>query len=201
MTRPHTEFIQAQVMPWDSGVHADVRPGVETKVLSIDAENGERSTLIRYPAKWQRGNAEHLLVHEELFVLDGAIEIAGLEYGKGFYANLPAGYERPTASSKDGAVVLTFFSGTPEADRGKPAPDLYDDALLIESIDSLGMPWNDRPFDREIDPGIVYGHNKTLRIDPCTGEITNLFGTGAQTPPMAGPASWKNTSASRRCTS
>lgn len=183
MARPHIEYVQVQRLPWDAAVYGDLRPGVDAKVLSVDSEDGECSVLLRYPANWERGVSEHLLVHEELFVLDGAIEIAGVEYGKGFYANLPAGYERPTASSKDGAAVLTFFSATPNAGRGKPANGLYDDALLIKCIDSLGMPWNDRPFDRKIDPGIVYGHNKTLRIDPYTGEITNLFGTGPQTHP------------------
>lgn len=183
MARPHIEFIQAQAMSWDASVYPDFRPGVEAKVLSVDSDDGECSVLLRYPANWERGVSEHLHVHEEIFVLDGAIEIAGVEYGRHFYAYLPAGYERPTASSKDGAVVLTFFSRTPKADRGKPANGLYDDALLVKCVDSLGMPWDDRPFNREIDPGIVYGYNKTLRTDPYTGEWSNLFGTGAQTHP------------------
>jgi len=126
MARPHTEFIQAQALPWDATRHAELRPGVEAKLLSVDSEDGECSMLLRYPANWERGVSEHLLVHEELFVLDGAIEIAGVEYGKGFYANLPAGYERATASSKNGAAVLTFFSATPKAAKPRVVPIFFD---------------------------------------------------------------------------
>ncbi len=183
MARPHIEFIQAQTMPWDKGPLDDVRPGVAARVLSVDDQNGESSMLLRYPAGWEQGGDEHLLVHEELFVLDGAIEIAGVEYGRHFYAYLPAGYARPTASSKSGAAVLTFFSATPQARKEAPANGLYDDALLVQSIDTINMPFDIRPFEREMDPEINRGLNKTLRKDPYTDGWTFLFGSFAQSHP------------------
>lgn len=183
MPRPHIEFIQAQALPWGTNSYPEFRPGTETKVLSADSDDGECSVLIRYPAGWKQDAGEHLLVHEEIFVLDGTIEIAGVEYGRNFYAYLPAGYERPSASSKDGAVVLTFFSGTPRADRGEPANGLYDDALLLKSLDTINMPFDNRPFDREMDPLISQGRNKTLRKDPYTDGWTFLFGSFAQSYP------------------
>ena len=100
MPRPHIEFIQSQALPWARGLYGGARPDVETKILSIDSINAESSALIRYPKGWKQGRAEHLLADEEILVLDGAIEIAGVEYGRHCYAYLPAGYLRPSASWK-----------------------------------------------------------------------------------------------------
>ena len=105
MARPQIEFIQAQRLPWDATVYADFRPGTETRVLSADSDDGECSVLIRYPAGWKQAAGEHLLVHEEIFVLDGTIEIAGVEYGRNFYAYLrrdtsaPVRVQRPARLS------------------------------------------------------------------------------------------------------
>ena len=105
MARPHIEFIQSQALPWAKGLYGGARPEVESKTLSLDDTNGESSMLLRYPAGWERHDEEYLLADEELFVLDGSLEIAGVEYGRHCYAHLPAGYRRASASSKEGAVV------------------------------------------------------------------------------------------------
>ena len=175
MTRPHIEFIQSQVLPWEHGLYGGGWRDVEMKVLSKDDKSGESSLLIRYPPGWSRNEAEHLLAHEEFFVLDGALDIDGVRYTQHCYAHLPAGYLRAQASSREGAVVLAFFSANPKVVAGAPAAGLYDEALLVERLDTVEMPWDDRPFDRPLDPNLgARPSNKTLRHDPYNGEWTFL---------------------------
>jgi hypothetical protein len=203
MARPHIEFIQSQALPWIKGLYGGARPEVEMKILSQDADNAESSTLIRYPHGWKQTRAEHLLVDEELFVLDGAVEIAGVEYGRHCYAYLPAGYVRPSASSQGGAVVLTMFSGTPSAEPGDPPDGLFNPSILVKHKDTLSMPWEDLPqalggspaydelpAEREdddemyFDAGLRYAARiKRLWRDPDTGEFTKLFAILPQTFP------------------
>lgn len=145
MARPHIEFIQSQALPWAKGLYGGARPEVESKTLSLDDTNGESSMLLRYPAGWERHDEEYLLADEELFVLDGSLEIAGVEYGRHCYAHLPAGYRRASASSKEGAVVLTMFSGEPVAKSGTLGKGLHGDSNLVELKDTLEMPWEPLP--------------------------------------------------------
>ena len=59
------------------------------------------------------------------------------------------------------------------------------------------MPFDTRPFGREMDPVINPGLNKTLRQDPHTDGWTFLFGSFAQPTPKVGPESWKRMNAWR----
>ena len=184
MARPHIEFIQSQVLPWQDGVYGGGWPGVESRILSKDEAAGDASLLIRYPPGWSRPGAEHILADEELFVLEGAIEISGTVYARHCYAHLPAGYTRKDAGSIDGAVVLTFFSANPEVRAGVPEPGRYDEALLVRRLSTLEMPWDDRPFDRPLDPSIgSKPSNKTLWHDPRSGDWTFLVATLPQSFP------------------
>ncbi len=184
MTRPHIEYIQAQGLPWRRGLYGRARPDVRTRILSIDRKNGDSSVLIKYPAGWKRTKKEYLTADEELFVLDGALKIAGIEYGKHCYAYLPAGYERPRASSKEGAVVLTFFNATPTAVAGRAPKGMMKKKRLVELLDTGDMPWDAMPGGGEMDPEIG-GMNaiKTLRIDHETEDFTFLYGAMPQSHP------------------
>ena len=184
MARPHIEFIQSQVLPWQDGLYGGGWTTVESRLISKDEEAGDASLLVRYPAGWSRPGTEHLLADEELFVLDGAIEVSGTVYGQHCYAHLPAGYRRDDAASKDGAVVLTFYSANPEVRSGAPPPGLYDKALLVHRLSTLDMAWDQKPFDRPLDPAI--GNilsNKTLWHDPRTGDWTFMVASQPQTFP------------------
>lgn len=184
MTRPHTEFIQSQALPWTEAFHGDARPNVEAKILSRDADSGEASLLLRYPAGWQRPETEHLTVDEEFFVLDGAIEIDGVRYHEGCYAHLTAGYVRRSASVATGAVVLTFYSGDPHATPGEPrAP--FPNRASVPFVDSVAMDWQTTGFDSNLEhmqPGM-----KLLFEDTETGEQTFLFCSV----PHCHPDGWK----------
>ena len=180
MTRPHTEFIAAQVIPWQRGLYGGARADVEQRTLSLDHESGASSLMIRYPPGWTRDEPEHLDVAEELLVLDGAVTISGQRYGKLDYAYLPAGYARSNASAAHGAVVLTFFSGEPHARHGESSE--YDGAGLVRHIDTRRLP-GEAGARRGMFEGIRSSgsNHKRLREDPVTGELTWLVGM---------PASW-----------
>jgi hypothetical protein len=173
MTRPHTVFVQAQELPWTTGVYGSGRSDVEAKTLSFDESSGASTMILHYPAGWSRPAEHHVGVHEEILILEGSLEINGRTYGPYCYANLPKGYTRSSAASPQGAVVLTMFSGTPHASEGV-ATDPIDPKLLVERIDCAGKGlegWTENPYTRYlIGTGV-----QPLREDPYTGEISILY--------------------------
>ncbi len=184
MARSHIEFIQSQAIHWHKGLYGGGRPDVRSKVLSIDRSTGASSVLIKYPPGWERSESEHLLADEELFVLDGELRIAAIDYTEHNYAYLPAGYARPQASSSKGAVVLTFFSATPVSRPGMPPDGRYDETLLVERVDTMDMDWGVMPDGGDLDPELGgVGGLKTLRQDPRNGDWTFLYGTLPQSHP------------------
>lgn len=173
MARPHTVFVQAQELPWTTGLYGQGRSDVEVKTLSFDETSGASSMILHYPAGWSRSAAHHVDVHEELLVLEGSLEINGRSYGPYCYANLPAGYGRTSAASPNGAVVLTMFSGEPHAIEG-PATTAMDEKLLVEHIDCAGKGlegWTENPYTRYLMGTGV----QPLRENPYTGEISILY--------------------------
>lgn len=172
MARPHICFVQAQMLPWQPGLPGGVRAGVESKTLSIDDTDGSATLVVRYPAGWTQGAPEYLTSHEEFLVLDGAIEINGRQYDAHTYGFLPAGFRRTSASSTDGAVLLTMFYGPPVARTGEVPAGLYDPKLLVEYVNPLAMDWDPGLVDPQLAKGVAI---KPLRTDPYTGEVSFLY--------------------------
>jgi len=167
--RPHIEFIQVQLVPWRRIGPLAARPDVEFKFLSRDANTGGCSAVIRYPPGWRREGPEYIDADEEIFVLDGSLEINGQDYRYDTYGFLPSGYSRTSMSSKSGAVVLSFFNKEPVLKAGSSS---FDEARLVRFLDVLHMPWDMRLND----PNLAHLgiSRKDLRTDPDTGERTFL---------------------------
>ena len=172
MARPHILFIQAQCLPWMEGLYAAGREGVQCKILSIDDTDADATCIVRYPPGWSRSETEHLLTHEEFFVLDGSLSINGQLYEKHSYAFLPAGYVRKDLHTQAGCALLTMFYGKPETRVGEPAAGLYDKRLLIPYINVLDMEWDPGLVDPQLAPGVAI---KPLREDPYTKEVSFLY--------------------------
>ena len=113
MARPWIEYVQSQNLPWRAGDLWGVRPGVESKVLSLDPDDGASSLLVRYPANWRLDQEGALSADEEFLVLHGALSIGSQIYREKSYAHLPEGYARGSMVSEAGAVVLSFLSRRP----------------------------------------------------------------------------------------
>lgn len=183
MPRPHICFLQAQAMPWRKGLYGGGRPDVRSKVLSVDKKNGDSTCLLRYPEKYRRRTKEFVRAHEEFLVLEGAIKINGIEYGKHCYGFFPAGHVRRDVSSRDGAVLLTTFSAQPTVEPGEPERGLYDKRLLIPYTNTLDMPWDPGLVDPQLQVGVAI---KPLRTDPDTGETSFLYSSAAHRIPPKG---------------
>lgn len=175
MGRPHVEFIQGQVIPFERGLYGGARSEVMVRTLSRDNESGASSTIIKYPAGWARREPHVVAADEEIFVLEGEIEINGKTYGKHFYAHLPRGFSRSSMTSAKGAVVLTFFSAEPKATSGAGTHDVR---RLVEHLDTRRMAgitgkrahMNSGDWDPS---GTIH---KPLYVDPDSGERTWLIG-------------------------
>lgn len=176
MARPHIEFIQSQVLPWQHGLPGGGRGDVECKVLSRDRETGEASLVVRYPAGWSRPMPHHVDGDEEIFVLDGELTINGVAYGKYGYTHLPAGFPRRNAASPRGAVAITFVSGDPGEREGEAAGK-FDARRYVEKVDlhETGLR-NDFDLKRTKWKGTQGMGLTNLRIEPDTLERTWVIG-------------------------
>lgn len=176
MARPHTCFVQAQEVPWIQGDEPDPAWEVDVKVLSKDDSDGGYTGILRIPPGFSLPGPVHFRCDFEFLVLDGAVEINGIEYTKDCYAFLPAGYRRDTNSSKQGAVLLALFDGFHHPIMGVPADGVYREEKLIPYLNAYEMEWQTG------DAGSVTGKplsptifTKKLRVDPETQEQTFLY--------------------------
>ena len=175
MTRPHIEFIPSQVIPWTEGLYGGSRPDVRVRVLSMDDDTGASSLVIQYPPGWGQDGVGAIDADEELFVLEGSLDIAGVTYAKHDYAHLPVGYPRGRTASPAGAIVLTFFSATPEA---KSSPNGCDERRLIKRIDTRSQMAHEGPRKHMASEGFSHTGtvHKSLFHDPDTDERSWLVG-------------------------
>ncbi|NKC29815.1 cupin domain-containing protein [Falsiroseomonas selenitidurans] len=167
MARPHIEWIQAQALPWQDDAIAD-RPGAAAKILSQDAASGAVSCLLRYPPGHARP-AGTLAADEEIWVLEGGLEIDGQAYRQHSYAHLPAGMPRSGLSSEGGAVVLSFFSAAPE-----PGPEGFDERRLVRHLSATDNVWDGDFAAMGLESMAATARMRTLRQDPVSGEVTYL---------------------------
>ncbi len=134
VNRPHTEFVQAQSLPWRRVPPGAARPDAEYKYLSRDPENGACSCLIRYPAGWAREADESLGASEEFYVLEGSLEMDGQVFASDQYGYVPAHWPRQRMRSATGAVVLTFFDARPEFSRPGKQPRADETPLWLDVL-------------------------------------------------------------------
>jgi hypothetical protein len=170
MARPHIMFIMAQDLPWQKGIYGPGRDDVEMKMLSIDEKGTDATTIIRYPAGWQRTAPEYCTAHEEFMVLAGDITIDGHTYDTHCYGFFPAGYTREKASSKNGAVLLTMFYDKPMIVNGRGKG--FDEKMLVKFIDPKLIDWDPGLVDPQLAKGVAIKH---FRTDPYTGETSFLY--------------------------
>lgn len=171
MAREHTLFVMAQDIPWDTGLYSGARPELRSKMLSIDEAGTDATVVVEYPAGWAADGAEHCTAHEEFLVIEGEIEVNGITYGMHHYAFLPAGYVRNSASSANGAKLLTMFYDAPQYIAGEPETP-HDPALLVEHVDPLTLEWDPGLVDPQLSAGVAI---KPLRTDPYTKETSFLY--------------------------
>lgn len=170
MARPWIEFVQSQRLAWVAHDLWGLAPGVEVRLLSRDPDDGACSLLVRYPPGWTCWAPTRLGVDEEFLVLSGSLEVDGRRYAEKHYAHWPAGFSTHGRASPDGAVVLTFLSGTPVPAAPGAEPD---PARTVEQLDAYGVTYTGN-FHPEFPPG---AGRKMLFKDPVTGDQSWILGT------------------------
>jgi hypothetical protein len=170
MPREHTEFVQAQMLPWLDD-HALLPGGcVKTKLLSEDPDSGARTSILRYPAGHASDVSYGLACDEEMYVLDGSMRIGEFEYMAGDYACLPAGYGRELQVSSSGCDVLSYHEAAP--DPCAPGSIAFQPGKLIERIRTAETDWG-APSDETV--AAIGAGRILLRTDPESGDLTWLL--------------------------
>jgi hypothetical protein len=157
--------------------------GVTFKVLSQDGENGASSLILRFPRGWQ-APAAAIDSDEELFVLDGSLQVGDRTLSAHGYAWLPAAFNRESMRSEEGATVLAFYAAMPAPLQEPAQPDLQASAIFR---DAFSMPWSCEGMDPAYgDAGMRW---KILREDAVNRDVTMLVSTPPHlTPPnLTGP--------------
>ncbi len=167
--RPHTMFIQSQVLPWESGDRLG-RPETSIKLLSHDVETGAATALIRYPAGFAC-SPEPLACTEEILLLDGSLQFGATELNNLGYARFPESHEHDQFASAGGAVTLTMFSADPTA-APLAVTASATDPVLLSDLGSQGLAgWVENPYTRYL----VGTGVQPLFEHPDTGEISILY--------------------------
>jgi Domain of unknown function (DUF4437) len=169
VSRPWIEFLQSQRLPWQPGWFAELRPGADVKVLSVDDEGGAVSLIVRYPPGYV-APATALAVDDELLVLEGALNVGHAVHGPLAYSHLPAGFDSGEWRSPQGAVVLEFFSGHPLRSAATVAGG---DKRIVVGLEAMSVPYTGN-FHPEFPPG---AGRKILFQDPDSLDTTWLLGT------------------------
>jgi hypothetical protein len=95
-------------VPW--GKLAGFQPEWDMRLLSRDPATGALTAMARIPSGWSSGETTAHKAPWSLYVLEGAIEMQGVELPAGDFADGPAG-TGPTgpASSASGATLFLWF--------------------------------------------------------------------------------------------
>lgn len=106
------------VLDWEP---FDVPGGSEPVAVSrLHAEPESRAVtlVVRFPAGWRRPEAGSYAAAEEVYLIDGALEMNGTRYEAGTWFRVPAGAVRRQTATPQGAIALARFDGparwTPE---------------------------------------------------------------------------------------
>jgi len=167
MARPHVELAHAPELEWGTLPAAGWPAGLAAKVLSLDADTGALSALLRLPPGWRRP-AGHSPGDHELFVLTGTLRVGGVLRGHGWYEYLPGGAHQPAWTTDSGCELL--FLPRERRPDFVPEPGVDAGAARI-AIDTEAAPWILTPI-----PGPPAGLClKVLRRTP-TGGMTWLGG-------------------------
>lgn len=172
MSRPHIE----PYCEFDESYEAFKVPGFrgsQYKVLSLNTDNGASSLKVRFDGGFAR---EPGLSYsdQEIFVLDGELQVGDERWVKGHYAFVPAGVALPAIRSSSGAEALVMFNdGVPSFEASTENHPLALSAAQRSINTYLDMPWESGAVTYPAaSNGILV---KVLHFDPLTEAMTFLY--------------------------
>ena len=184
MARPHLEFVQAQGLPWDTSPWSHLA-GCQVKLLSRDPDDGAASAIVRFPTGWRAPLPGHLACAQEIFLLEGGLELNGRRYEPDCYCAFPAGYRLSSLAAPPGAVALLFFDREPRWAAGPGTVAAGDAGCPVELRDAFAMRWEPAaPGAAQAAPGQQW---KILRGTAESDAMTLLVCS----PPHLHPPRWR----------
>jgi quercetin dioxygenase-like cupin family protein len=161
-------------LPWQEAAAAvpGFADGTQLRVLSRDEAAGATTCLWRLPPGWAQPAPFARAADEELFVLAGSLEEAGVpgeaprHVPHGSYRFQPRGHRHAALASPGGALLLAMWSAPP---RPFEVGTLEPGALAaVPWLDTHGMTERPTPIEGPV-PGIQV---RILRQDAATGGMT-----------------------------
>ena len=86
---------------------------VSVSRLHADAVTRALTLVVRFPAGWERSERGSYSAAEEVYVLEGSLELNGQRHPAGTWLRVPPGTRRHHTATPDGAVALARFDGPP----------------------------------------------------------------------------------------
>ncbi len=170
MSRPHTEFVQAQWLPWETTTLLPHLDGVEHRVLSRDADSGAMTALLRFPAGWHGSDASGAALDEELYTLSGAVSVNTVRLPEDFFACLPAGFPRHHMAAESETVVLAFYQPRETAGEG------FDHDRWVPRTDVYLSIWPPAMPEHGLDLSAHHARARILATDAVSGAQTMVVG-------------------------
>jgi hypothetical protein len=173
MARPHIEPFVDRDVPFKRLTLPGFRPGIQYKMLSMDADNGACTMTVQYDSGFRQPPG-FSYSEMELFVMDGSLKVGDRVCGKGYYVFAPAGCHLPALSSEDGALCLAYYNFGPpsfqESDRDHGDADKSQSVKIVSTYD--GLDWQVPTLFPQTAPGCLM---KILHLDPKTFAMTFVF--------------------------
>ncbi|HEY6331371.1 MAG TPA: DUF4437 domain-containing protein [Blastocatellia bacterium] len=180
MPRPQVENLRISEIPKQKSPLASLPDGIRSRTLNHDPGTGAISLILDIPRGWETKTSAYNESEQEIFMLDGALEIGHASLTSGCYCYYPAGVLQGPWKAEEDATVVAIFESTPNFVQAKDsAPGARSDKS-IEYKNTWTMEWVD-PL-KASDPSLPLRTGifvKVLRVDEETGSSTHLAGAVA----------------------
>jgi len=189
MTRPHTEFINAQDLEWKENLLPDIFKNVKCKVLSIDNNTGACSMILKYPKNWCQKNSLSFNADHELLILEGSMSVNDKKFKPDTYSYMPTGYPHKDWHFEKETTILSFFSKKPVL--GSNTTEFKD--IPIPHLYLHDQKWTSADIDPDLD--FLRISHKILRHNKTTGDTTMILNCGAH----SHPHNWEEAALAHPC--
>jgi hypothetical protein len=110
MTLETINFISSTWLNWKPYKKLSIYKGSKFKLLSQNYLLGQTSLLFRFPKNTYIKKTISSKFDEEIYILNGSINISGNVLNKDFYTYIPSGYEKKIFCSPKGATGIIFIN-------------------------------------------------------------------------------------------
>lgn len=170
--------------------------GVTARELTVNDRTGGDHQLLHYPAGWSHVKTGYVTAGQDIYILEGDLQIGDMSLTTGSYAYIPEGVRFGPVSTRDGCRALYFHNKKHSYIESDADADGADRSKLIGPIESWTLPWLDPMKDivkkstwtdssgqQARPPGVL---TKTLRHEQ-TGKHRELIALTALAPGYIDP--------------